>query len=185
MPPPRTDQIPLPAPLVNAPPVEPPAEHRNHLDADRGTESRRWVHRDPDDQAGAGLPRTALGPQDARERVPMRDFTAERHIERLPAQDFETAPVIALLRTEHDRRTDWLRAGEALEHVLLVATALGLRASLLHQPMEWSDLRRSLSPDPDHTGHAQMLIRMGYGPEGPATPRRAPHSVFDTGVPNL
>ncbi|WP_405876459.1 MULTISPECIES: Acg family FMN-binding oxidoreductase [unclassified Streptomyces] len=160
------------------------AEHRNHLDADRGMESRRWVHRDPDDQAGAGLPRTALGPQDARERVPMRDFTAERHLERLPAQDFETAPVIALLRTEHDRRTDWLRAGEALEHVLLVATALGLRASLLHQPMEWSDLRRSLSPDPDHTGHAQMLIRMGYGPEGPATPRRAPHSVSDTGVPN-
>ena len=160
------------------------AEHRNRLDADRGTESRRWVHRDPDDAAGAGLPRTALGPQDARERIPMRDFTAERHAERLPAQDFETAPVIALLRTEHDRRTDWLRAGEALEHILLVATALGLRASLLHQPMEWSDLRRSLSPDPDHTGHAQMLIRLGYGPEGPATPRRAPHTVFDTGGPN-
>jgi hypothetical protein len=159
------------------------AEHRNRIDADRGTESRRWVQKGPDDTDGAGLPRTALGPQDARGRIPLRDFTAERHTERLTAQDFETAPVIALLRTEHDRRTDWLRAGEALEHVLLVATALGLRASLLHQPMEWSDLRRSLSPDPDHTGHAQMLIRLGYGPEGPATPRRAPDTVFDTGVP--
>jgi nitroreductase len=160
------------------------AEHRNRLDADRSTESRRWVHRDPDDAADAGLPRSTLGPQDARENIPMRDFSAERHPERLSARDFETAPVIALLRTEHDRRTDWLRAGEALEHILLVATALGLRASLLHQPMEWSDLRRSLSPDPDHTGHAQMLIRLGYGPEGPVTPRRAPHTVFDTGGPN-
>jgi nitroreductase len=160
------------------------AEHRNRSDADRGTESRRWVHREPGDPFDAGLPQTALGPQDAREHIPVRDFTAARHPGRLPAQDFETAPAIALLRTEHDRRTDWLRAGEALEHVLLVATALGLRASLLHQPMEWPDLRRFLSPDPDHTGHPRMLIRLGYGPEGPATPRRAPHAVLEAEVPN-
>ncbi|MFF4550092.1 Acg family FMN-binding oxidoreductase [Streptomyces sp. NPDC001435] len=160
------------------------AEHRNHADADRGTESRRWVHRESDDPFDSGLPQTALGPQDARERIPMRDFTAARHPGRLSAQDFETAPAVALLRTEHDRRTDWLRAGEALEHVLLVATALGLRASLLHQPMEWPDLRRFLSPDPDHTGHAQMLIRLGYGREGPATPRRAPQAVLDAERPN-
>ncbi len=159
------------------------AEQRNRLDADRGAESRRWVHRVPDEAADAGLPRSALGPQDARENLPMRDFTAERHPERLPARDFETAPVIALLRTEHDRRTDWLRAGEALEHVLLVATVLGLRASLLHQAMEWGDLRRSLSPAPEHTGHAQMLIRLGYGPEGAGTPRRSPHTAFGTGLP--
>lgn len=160
------------------------AEQRNRADADRGTESRRWVHPDRDSRFDAGLPHTALGSQDARERIPMRDFTAARHPERLPAQDFETAPAIALLRTEHDRRTDWLRAGEALEHVLLVATALGLRASLLHQPMEWPDLRRALSQDPHHIGHAQMLIRLGYGPEGPATPRRTPRAVLDAEVPH-
>ena len=160
------------------------AEQRNHADADRGRESRRWVHRDPGSPFDVGLPRSALGPQDARERIPMRDFTAARHPGRLPAQDFETAPTIALLRTEHDRRTDWLRAGEALEHVLLVATALGLRASLLHQPMEWPDLRRSLGPDPHHTGHAQMLIRLGYGPEGPAGPRRTPRAVLDADAPH-
>ncbi|MFJ4201149.1 Acg family FMN-binding oxidoreductase [Streptomyces sviceus] len=156
------------------------AEYRNRADADRGTESRRWLHPDEGDPADIGLPRSVLGPQDTREHIPMRDFTAQRHPERLPAQDFETTPVIALLTTEHDRRTDWLRAGEALEHVLLVATAHGLRASLLHQPMEWPDLRHDLSPLPDHTGHAQMLIRLGYGPEGPATPRRAPRVVPDT-----
>ncbi|MCI3241848.1 Acg family FMN-binding oxidoreductase [Streptomyces spinosisporus] len=155
------------------------AEHRNRLDAARGTESRRWVHPDGDERHDTGLPQTALGPQDAREGVPMRDFTAARHPERLSAQDFETTPVIALLKTVHDRRADWLRAGEALEHVLLVATALGLRASLLHQPMEWTDLRRELSPDPEHTGHAQMLIRLGYGPEGAGTPRRAPRAVLE------
>lgn len=159
------------------------AEQRNHADADRGRESRRWVHRDSDSPFDVGLPRSALGPQDARERIPMRDFTAARHPWRLPAQDFETAPAIALLRTEHDRRTDWLRAGAALEHVLLVATALGLRASLLHQPMEWPDLRRSLGPDPHHTGHAQMLIRLGYGPEVPAGPRRARTAALHKQLP--
>ena len=62
-----------------------------------------------------------------------------------------------------------------LYDVLLVATVHGLRASLLHQPMEWPDLRRSLSPTPGHNGHAQMLIRLGYGPDGPATPRQFAH----------
>ncbi|MDN3029276.1 nitroreductase family protein [Streptomyces sp. S.PB5] len=159
------------------------AEQRNRLDADRGQESRRWVHKDPDDRADLGLPQTVLGPQDAREHLPMRDFTAQRHTEQLSAQDFESGPVIALLTTRHDRRTDWLRAGQALEHVLLVATAHGLRTSLLHQPMEWPDLRRELSPDPEHTGHAQILVRLGYGPEGPATPRRAPAAVLDREPP--
>lgn len=156
------------------------AEQRNRLDAARGTESRRWVHRDPQDPADLGLPWAALGPQDAHEHLPMRDFTGERHPERLRARPFETAPAIALLTTAHDRRTDWLRAGQALEHVLLVATAHGLRSSLLHQPMEWADLRRGLSPVPHHTGHAQMLVRLGHGPAGPATPRRAPHVVLDS-----
>ncbi|MDH6605682.1 hypothetical protein M2164_001317 [Streptomyces sp. SAI-208] len=155
------------------------AEHRSRTDTERGMESRRWLHPDEDAAADIGLPAAALGPQDAREQIPMRDFTAQRHPERLPAQAFETTPVIALLTTEHDRRTDWLRAGESLEHVLLVATANGLCASLLHQPMEWPDLRLDLNPAPDHTGHAQMLIRLGYGPQGAATPRRAPHLVSE------
>ncbi|WP_225102484.1 nitroreductase family protein [Streptomyces sp. CoH27] len=162
------------------------AEHRNRADPDRAVESRRWVHPGPDDSTGVGIPRVALGPQDALEQVPMRDFTAQRHPERLPAQPFEPVPVVALLATEHDWRSDWLRAGQALEHVLLVATAHGVRASLLHQPMEWPDLRRDLSHVPDLTGHAQMLVRLGYGPEGPATPRRAPDQVWSrstTGQP--
>ncbi|MFF5439264.1 Acg family FMN-binding oxidoreductase [Streptomyces achromogenes] len=157
--------------------VAAPAEHRNRADPDRAVESRRWVHRGPDGPADVGIPRAALGMQDAHEQPPMRDFTAQRHIERLPAQPFESLPVVALLTTGHDRRSDWLRAGQAMEHLLLVATAYGLRASLLHQPMEWPGLRRDVSPVPHLTGHAQMLIRLGYGPQGSVTPRRAAERV--------
>ncbi|QOV33743.1 hypothetical protein IM697_26525 [Streptomyces ferrugineus] len=151
-------------------------ERRNRLDADRCTESRRWVRQDPYIETGNGMPPEVLGPQDATERLPMRDFTAQRHPDRLRARPYESTPVIAMLTTEHDRRTDWLRAGQALERVLLVATVHGLRASLLHQAMEWPDLRESVTSGP---GQAHMLIRLGYGPEGPSTPRRAARTVLD------
>ncbi|MFI2435864.1 Acg family FMN-binding oxidoreductase [Streptomyces sp. NPDC018693] len=150
-------------------------EQRTLRDADRATESRRWVQRDPYLSADTGLPPAALGPQDAHEHLPMRDFTAQRHPERLSALPFERRPVVALLTTEHDRRADWLRAGQALEHVLLVATAHDLRASLLHQALEWPDLRARMHP----TTHPQMLLRLGYGPPGPATPRRPAHKVTE------
>ncbi|MDX2530946.1 MULTISPECIES: Acg family FMN-binding oxidoreductase [Streptomyces] len=155
------------------------AERRNRVDTDRATEGSRWVHRDLDPIADVGLPRAVLGPQDTRELLPMRDFTAQQHTERLVARPFEAAPHIAVLITEHDSRADWLRAGQALQHMWLLATAHGLRASLLHQALEWPDLRRSMSPVPGPAGHAQMLIRFGYGPEGPASPRRAPRTVVD------
>ncbi|MEZ0090871.1 hypothetical protein [Streptacidiphilus sp. EB129] len=49
----------------------------------------------------------------------------------------------------------------------------GLRASMLYQALEWPDLRWLLR-DPSMAGDSepQMLLRIGYGPEGPATPRR-------------
>ncbi|MFF9815269.1 Acg family FMN-binding oxidoreductase [Streptomyces sp. NPDC014006] len=150
------------------------AERRNRLDVDRAAEGRQWVHRDLEPAPDAGLPRTALGPQNAWERLPLRDFTAQWHPEKLIARPFEADPVIALLTTDHDRRVDWLRAGQALEHVWLVATAYGLRASLMHQAVEWRDLREALLVTPDATVHPQLLMRLGYGPEGPATPRRTP-----------
>ncbi|WP_432139465.1 Acg family FMN-binding oxidoreductase [Streptomyces sp. bgisy154] len=154
-------------------------ERRSQRDADRATESRRWVRRDPYRPGDTGLPPAAIGPQDARERVPMRDFTAQRRPERLAAVPFERHPVLALLSTEHDRRTDWLRAGQALERVLLVATVHGVRASLLHQALEWPDLRDRTRAGAGPAGHAQMVLRLGYGPVGPDTPRRPLHEVTE------
>ncbi|MBB5102384.1 Acg family FMN-binding oxidoreductase [Streptomyces spectabilis] len=155
-------------------------ERRNNACADRATESRHWV-RDPD-RSGLGMPARTLGPQDFQERMPMRDFGAHPHPGGLPAQAFERHPTVALLSTAHDRRADWLRAGQALERVLLVATTHGVRASLLHQALEWPDLRERLAPPPSHgRGHAQMVIRLGYGPSGPSTPRRDVRRVLSGG----
>ena len=141
------------------------AEHRNTADPDRAAESRRWTH-EPD-RTDLGMPPETLGPQDFRERIPMRDFGAHRHPAVPAARPFEKRPTIAVLSTAHDRRSDWLRAGQALERVLLGATAHGLRASLLHQALEWPDLREQLAPLPrDRRGHAQMVIRLGTARRG-------------------
>ncbi|MEY9964128.1 hypothetical protein ABIA33_002170 [Streptacidiphilus sp. MAP12-16] len=146
------------------------AEHRNAAAPLRREESRAWIRR-PED-GPYGIPSTALGPQDAFERIPVRDFTGARSAGDLPSAPFEAHPLILVLATAHDRRTDWLRTGQALQHVLLLATAHHLRSSLLHQVLEWPDLR-SAAGDPRHgQSHLQMVIRLGYGPEGPASPRQ-------------
>jgi hypothetical protein len=157
------------------------AEQRNTVDAARASESRRWVHAPNADSLG--MPPEAIGPQDFRDRIPMRDFGAHRHPAVLTARPFEKRPSIAVLSTLHDRRADWLRAGESLERVLLVATAHGVRASLLHQALEWPDLREQLVGGTDERRtHAQMVLRLGYGPEGPASPRRGARRVTEERV---
>ncbi|WP_329469702.1 hypothetical protein [Streptomyces sp. NBC_01723] len=57
----------------------------------------------------------------------------------LSPRPLERPPQLAVLATAQDRRTDWLHAGQALERVLLLATASGVQASLLHQAVEWAD----------------------------------------------
>ena len=153
------------------------AERRTVADPLRREESRRWTDRHDGDPYG--VPAAALGPQDSSGRVPMRDFACRLPTDPAPRAPFEAGPLILVLATAHDRRVDWLRAGQAMQHVLLLATAHQVRSSLLHQAMEWPDLRRSLSGPHGRLGHVQMLIRLGHGPEGTATPRQLPSWVVE------
>ena len=145
-------------------------EARNNAHPDRTAETRSWITA-PGADAAYGIPVAALGPPDAAARIPMRDFVGDVPALRLPALWFERHVQLALLWTGHDRREDWLRAGQALQYVLLTATARGLRTSLLHQAMEWPDLRSATALPRHKRCHPQILIRFGYGPDGGRTPR--------------
>jgi nitroreductase len=158
------------------------AEARNHAHPARAAETLTWVSA-PGSDASYGVPVTALGPPDAAGRIPMRDFTSALPALRRPALWFERHVQLALLWTPHDRREDWLRAGQALQYVLLTATAHGLRTSLLHQAMEWPDLRAATALPRHRRCHPQVLIRFGYGPEGTRTPRGAGHPVARSAGP--
>lgn len=82
------------------------------------------------------------------------------------------APILALLSTEHDTPSSWLSAGQALQRILLTATAEGLSASFLNQPIEVASLRPQLANLAGIGGKPQLLLRFGYGAAAGPTPRR-------------
>jgi nitroreductase len=130
-------------------------------------ERRKWV----DSSApGEGIPRQARGPLPADAHAPYRDLGSDDRDREVAV--FEQAPTIAVLSTVHDAPTDWVRAGQALQRMLLVATNEGLSASFMNQPLEHDDLRWLVRSPVTGRGHSQMLIRLGYGIPVPATPRR-------------
>ncbi|WP_406732953.1 hypothetical protein [Streptomyces sp. NBC_01794] len=109
----------------------------------------------------------------------MRDFAGTRTVEGRSATEFERSPHLALLSTARDRPEDWLRAGQAMECVPLLATLEGLSSSFVTQALESSDLRWPLRDPISGTGHVQMVLRLGYGPKGPSTPRRPVWDALD------
>lgn len=148
------------------------AEGYDRGDRAREAEQHHWTR---DTQAEApvdGVPDYSFGPCDASGRATTRDFAGTAVLAGRARVPFESRPQLALLSTAGDRPVDWLRAGQALERVLLTATLQEVSASFATQPLEWPDLRWILRDPVFGTGHAQMIIRMGYGPAGPRTPRR-------------
>jgi len=88
------------------------------------------------------------------------------------------APVLAVLGTVDDTPQSWLAAGQALQLVLLQATAAGLVASFLNQPIEVEHLRLQLAKLIGEDGLPQILIRLGYGTPVGHTPRRPAQEVL-------
>ncbi|GAA2233890.1 nitroreductase family protein [Kitasatospora cystarginea] len=153
------------------------AEQRTADDPARLAEIGRWLRpaepADGPDSAPDGIPQYALGPQDHDARVPMRGFTGHPPRPAVPSERFEALPQLCTLTTLGDRPAHWLRAGQALEHVWLLATVHGVRLSVLNQALEWPDTRWALRDPATGPGHVQLVVRLGYGPPGPTTPRRA------------
>ncbi|WCE01711.1 nitroreductase family protein [Streptomyces sp. HUAS 31] len=157
------------------------AEARNITDPGSEQDLERWtrIAASPADAPVEGVPQYAFGPRKRGGKAPMRDFTGHRQVADRDAADFERTPQLALLSTPHDRPEDWLRAGQAMQRVLLLATLQGLAGSFVSQPLEWNDLRWPLRDPVTGTGHPQMMLRLGYGPKGPGTPRRPVPEVLD------
>jgi nitroreductase len=152
------------------------AARRTAADLARQQEDHTWLRQE--EYALDGIPQGALGPLDHEARVPMRSFAAGRPDSEPGCARFEALPQLATLATRTDRPLDWLRAGQAMERVWLLATSLGVRASVFHQAMEWPDTRRSLTECVDDRGCVQTVLRLGYGPLGPPTPRRTVNDVL-------
>lgn len=99
------------------------------------------------------------------------------------ARDRELAtgsPLLAVLTTEGDDQVDHLRAGQALERVLLTAVHHGLQASFLNQPVQVPALRHKLHNLEGVGGFPQIVMRLGYPLlELPPSPRRPVAAVIE------
>jgi hypothetical protein len=90
----------------------------------------------------------------------------------------EGSPMLAVLGTGAEDPVAWLEAGQAMERMLLTAQLHGLSASFLNQPLELANYRAQFSALTEHEGYPQLIMRIGYGPETAATPRRALEEVI-------
>ena len=151
------------------------ADNTLAADFDHRVELGQWIGTGDDD----GIPPDALGYRPATEPAPVRDFGYASPTTVRPAGRYEAQPRLAVLSTARDEPNDWLRAGQALQRVLLTATRHGLATSLLYQPIELHDIEQRDDrwwPWPECP---QMIIRFGYGPAGTDSPRRRLDDILD------
>jgi nitroreductase family protein len=134
-------------------------------------ESALWIAGHGDDD---GVPAFAGGPRSAGGLLPVRHHGPDSQVERPYEQD----PVVVVLTTPTDEPLSQVRAGLALQRVLLTATDLGLSASFLSQPMEIAGTRAELRTMLGGDWYPQCLLRLGHGYPGTPTGRRPLSAVM-------
>ncbi|HET9093126.1 MAG TPA: hypothetical protein VFN50_12000 [Acidimicrobiales bacterium] len=143
-----------------------------------------WVRRqaEPDE----GIPAAAVADQGAR-------VSSYRRREFLPdgprAEPPEASagppeaehPLVCILGTEGDDPAAWLRTGQALGRLLLVAADEGVSAAPMTQVIEVPATRSMLAAHLGLLGYPQIVLRMGYGHGSPTTGRRPLEDVLRDG----
>jgi nitroreductase len=154
------------------------AESRMRTDPHYRAELAAWTT-PPGIDRRDGVPRQAFGPRDKNAALPLRDF-ALGHGAPTAVVAFEPDPTLLLLFTTGDAPVDWLRAGAALQRLLLTGTLRGLAATPLSQLVEVPKLRALLADR--LTGQVvQTVLRIGYATApAPPTPRRQLSDVILT-----
>jgi hypothetical protein len=144
-----------------------------------------WIHPSRS-RSRDGVPGTAFGMNQILDRVGtpaasfvVRTFDIGGGWAARDRQIASGSPTLALLWTGEDTPRHWVEAGQALSRILLRATDAGVSASFLNQPIEMASLRSKLAHAMGIAGQPQLLLRLGYGPPLPPTPRRPVEDVLD------
>ncbi|MFF0146615.1 nitroreductase family protein [Amycolatopsis sulphurea] len=132
-------------------------------------EWQRWTGRARDSRDG--VPLGAGGTTAADDTWVLRDFGSSS---RAPA----TPPLVVVIGTFDDLPVDRLRAGQAMQRALLTATADGIDASFISQPVEVPATRFRLRELLGEALWPQIILRLGYGTPVSWTPRRSVQDVL-------
>lgn len=146
---------------------------RQDLDQVARADIARWS-RTAASGARDGIPARAFPAQPVSEpgRLRQRDFDLGRGI------GFDPAPgacpaATAVLFTLGDRRRDWLKAGQALQRLLLRAASRWVFASLYTQPLESAQIRHMVNERLRLPGIPQVILQCGLADTTHPTSRRS------------
>ncbi|WP_020658897.1 Acg family FMN-binding oxidoreductase [Amycolatopsis benzoatilytica] len=132
-------------------------------------EWQRWTGRGQGNRDG--VPFAAGGTVAADDTWVLRDYGTSS---RAPS----AGPLVVVIGTFGDTPTDRLRAGQAMQRVLLTATAEGIDASFVSQPVEVPAVRAQLRDLLGGGLWPQIVLRLGYGSPVSWTPRRTLDDVL-------
>jgi hypothetical protein len=158
------------------------AERIQRSDSARLRELARWAPA-PGSARADGVPPASYPAREEHTSpdFPGRDF-AHGHGWGLPplssASPFRSAGVVGLLTTTGDRPPDWISAGQALQRILLTASACGVAAALHTQPLEVSSLRESIRTQLSDDAYPQVILRLGAVTQAADSVRRPPGEVL-------
>jgi nitroreductase len=143
-----------------------PAAIQSRAETEQWTRDARSLTRD-------GVPAHAFPAARGREagRLPQRDFDLDRGWGLLPSGG-SPAQVTAILVTSGDHEEDWLRAGQALQRLLLRAASRWVFANLQTEPLQAPDTRSLIQYSLALPGWPQMLLQLGVARSSHPTARR-------------
>jgi hypothetical protein len=147
------------------------ADREQNSDPAYRAELRAWTTDDPNRDDGVpamAVPRGGVAQDD----VPIRDFDT-RGTGALPMETHSSAKqCMVLIGTAADDAVSWVRAGQALERVLLEITRHGFVANTLTQAVEIPVTREGLRSQLSLSVYPHVLLRIGRAPATPAPRRR-------------
>jgi nitroreductase len=95
------------------------------------------------------------------------------------ARQMRSSAGVAIFLAAQADRAHWTRVGQACQRFALQATALGLKHAFLNQPVEVAQLRPELASLVGAPGkRPDIVMRFGYGPALPMSPRRPVTAVL-------
>lgn len=161
------------------------AEHLQRLDPAYDAEVMRWAP-----PPGSSRPDGVHADSYPRRDEPTEPYFAARGFAR--GHGWGTMPepgaasgelavgTVVVLTTRTDGPKDWLRAGQALQRMLLRAQAEGGVSAAFHtQPLELPELREVIRSRICGGEHPQLLLRLGMAESERSAVRRPPDEVID------
>jgi hypothetical protein len=152
------------------------AERYLRFDARRVRELARWSP-PPGSARSDGVPTTSYPerPERTDPHFPGRDF-AHGHRWGMPPLSSARWPratgVVGLLTTAADRQVDWVNAGQALQRILLTASASGVAVALHSQPTELPWLREFIRAKLSDNAYPHLVLRIGMVIQAAVSVRR-------------